>query len=190
MLLDENNALVLKSANSEQTLTFAAPALCDEIQLLTISANGQSNLKVVVNYEDGTTSDAVRFTPEDWFGGSNGTAVYGLQRIITNERDSYKADQIDNRPQLRCFEHAITTDGSKNVKSLTFTSTKSGSYPTVLAVSRTGRKSGVENIPVENGEREVVAVYNLQGIQAANAAAPGVYIIRYSDGTAEKVVIR
>lgn len=187
---DENNALVLKSANSEQTLTFAAPALCDEIQLLTISANGQSNLKVVVNYEDGTTSDAVRFTPEDWFGGSNGTAVYGLQRIITNERDSYKADQIDNRPQFRCFEHAITTDGSKNVESLTFTSTKSGSYPTVLAVSRTGRKSGVENIPVENGEREVVAVYNLQGIQVANAAAPGVYIIRYSDGTAEKVVIR
>ena len=94
MLLDENNALVLKSANSEQTLTFAAPALCDEIQLLTISANGQSNLKVVVNYEDGTTSDAVRFTPEDWFGGSNGTAVYGLQRIITNERDSYKLTRL------------------------------------------------------------------------------------------------
>lgn len=187
---DGKNALVMKATDAEQVLTLETPALCEEIQILTISANGQANLQVKANYEDGTSSEVATFTPDDWYGSANGAAVHGLSRIIMEQSGSYKADDIDDRESFRLFEHKLVTDGRKNVTSLSFTSAKRGSYPTVLAVSRTGRKSAIEApAALTEGQRTVEAYYNLQGIRVSNPAA-GLYIVRYTDGTTAKVLVK
>lgn len=189
---DGNNAAVIKSVGTEHNLEFDAPAQCDEIQLLTISANGQSTLKVYANYEDGTKSDAWTFNPQDWFGSESGTAVYGLSRIITQTHGyEYTADQVDTRYQFRLYEHAFRPDPAKKVKSISVSSAKAGSYPTVLAVSKVGKTSAIGDVTADTDRspRAIKAIYNLQGIEVKNPDN-GIYIIRYTDGTAEKVLIK
>lgn len=50
-------------------------------------------------------------------------------------------------------------------------------------------ESGIENIQAAEGET-VVAIYNVNGIRVNDMSAAGLYIIRYSDGTTAKKVVR
>jgi len=188
---DSHNALVLKD-NLSGTLELAEPSNCSELQILLISANGESKLNVKVNYTDGTSSEARTYSIADWFGAEPDAAKTGLGRIVTQRADNYRADDIDSRYKFQLFEKIIETDITKKVKSLSFESTNRGKYPTVLAVSRTGLKgeqSGIDSIlDTENGV-DVEAIYNLQGMQVKNPSS-GIYIVRYSDGTVKKVVLK
>lgn len=166
--LAADNAVCLKQANAPQTLTFVTPQQASEVQLLSISANGESKLLVTVNYDDGTTAEQT-FSIADWFSGRSGQgeALYGLSRVITRKEADWKADDKDYRNQFRLFEQTIATNPAKVITSVTLTSTKSGSYPTVIAISRTGHSTATgivevksEELKVNNSER---SIYNLAG---------------------------
>ena len=50
--------------------------------------------------------------------------------------------------------------------------------------------SAIEDIIENEGERVIEAIYNLQGLRVANTAIPGIYIVRYDDGTTKKIIIK
>lgn len=133
----------MKTNGATATLEFVSPQLgVEKLYLLTISANGASKMEVKANYSDGTSSEAQTFTVDDWFNTSSGLgeAVYGLSRIIRESSGyEFKADDIDERLQFRLFEQVLPVDDTKSVVSVTVTSKKSGSYPTVFAVSKEGK---------------------------------------------------
>ena len=138
-----NNAAIMKTNGATATLEFVSPQLgVEKLYLLTISANGASKMEVKANYSDGTSSEAQIFTVDDWFNTSSGLgeAVYGLSRIIRESSGyEFQADDIDERLQFRLFEQVLPVDDTKSVVSVTVTSKKSGSYPTVFAVSKEGK---------------------------------------------------
>lgn len=53
------------------------------------------------------------------------------------------------------------------------------------------KKSSIEDIITDNGNATVVAVYTLSGAQVStDNLAPGIYIARYSDGSARKLYVK
>ena len=188
----QNNALVLKQANQPQTLTLDSPQFIEELYFLTISANGQSTLKVEANYEDGTKSQTGTYQPKDWFGSNDADVAYhGLDRIIVSGRDGFQTDQLDGRKNFRLYAFTLATDRTKKMESITFTSTVSGKYPTVLAISKKGYKvtDGIATQRPAANDQQPVAIYSING-QRLNSLQKGVNILRYSDGTVRKVVIK
>lgn len=189
----QNNGLVLKSYGESKELVFDEPANCEELYFLVISANGQSTLEAVANYEDETQSEAQTFAPEDWWSSypSGNEAVYGISRILTKSVQGYATDEIDDRYQFRLFEYTLPTDKSKKVKSVTFTSLKSGSYPTILGIAKKGFyvPTGIDSTETEGGVREISGIYTINGMKL-NAPQRGINIIKYTDGTAKKVIIK
>lgn len=186
---DRNNALVMKKANQKDTLLFTAAQNIEELYILAISANGQSKLDVAPLYEDGSEGEITTFSIDDWCGNESGTAVYGLGRIITKSAQSYRTDQIDTKYWVRLFENTLKTDVNKKMVGIRCTSTRSGSYPTVLAVSKKGRNidTGINNNIVPIGDIKIVGIYNLNGVKL-NKLQKGLNIVKYSNGKAVKVV--
>ena len=165
----DNNAACLKVANETVTLNFDTPQQASQLQLLSISANGESNLRVKVNYDDGTSKEET-FSIADWYSGTKGQgeALYGLSRVITRKEADWVADNKDYRNQFRLFEQTLDTDIAKVITSVSLTSTKSGSYPTVIALSRTGHSVPTGISKPEYQRTGSQAAYNLQG-QRVNA---------------------
>ena len=67
-----------------------------------------------------------------------------------------------------------------------------GAYPTILAVSKKGYKgsvSGIENLTTGNGTLTVVGIYSLDGVKL-NSLRKGINIIKMSDGSVKKVLVR
>lgn len=190
---DQNNGLVLKSYGESKDLVFDEPANCEEIYFLVISANGQSTLNVVANYDDDTQSDMATYYPQDWWSSypSGTEAVYGISRIITSGESGYQTDEIDDRYQFRLYEYTLPTDKSKKIKSVTFTSMKSGSYPTILGIVKKGYMvpTGIGSVDSEAGVREISGIYTINGVKL-NAPQRGINIIKYTDGTAKKVMVK
>ncbi len=189
-----NNALVMKTANKELTLELANPEKLEEVYVLAISANGSSDFDVFAVYDDASTSATSTFSPADWFGSyeSGSEAQYGLSRIIRSAADTYSADDIDNRYNFRTYEYTMELDRTKMTKALTFKSKVNGSYPTILAVSKKGYKesaSGIENLTTGNGALTVVGIYSLDGVKL-NSLRKGINIIKMSDGSVKKVLVR
>lgn len=98
---------------------------------------------------------------------------------------------LDDRYQFRLFEYTLPTDKSKKVKSVTFTSLKSGSYPTILGIAKKGFyvPTGIDSTETEGGVREISGIYTINGMKL-NAPQRGINIIKYTDGTAKKVIIK
>lgn len=188
----EKNSLMLGKANEPYTLEFANPANCEELYFIVISADGTSSLKAQVVYDDETTEPAQTFSVGDWFSGSanQGEAIYGLDRIKRGAGGGYSADQFDGRANFRIFEYTLTADKNKLTKGITFTSTASGHEPTVLGVAKKGYK--IDNAivaPFSPAVREVAGIYTINGVQV-NSLQRGINIIRYTDGTSRKVMVK
>lgn len=169
-----NNAATLKQAYTTATLEFAEPTQAKQINLLSISANGTSSVEVTINYED-MSSITKTFSISDWWGSAagDGEAVYGLGRIITDAVDIYDADEIDHRMEFRLFEQTIETDPTKNIVSVKVGSYRSGSYPTILAVSKLSDPEEVAPVltlpeSVQNGSLKVT--YEGETEELANGA--------------------
>ena len=161
------NAATLKTTNSPITLEFVSAQQAEELYLLSISANGTSKLEVTVNYEDENT-DVQTFSIGDWWSASSGQgeAYYGLSRIITKKNGwDFNADDIDERFEFRLFEQTVTADPSKKIVSITLNSKQSGSYPTVLAVSKKGKN---ESVGVEDTKLKESTVHVYPNPVAAN----------------------
>ena len=189
---DGPNAQVLKGRYEDCTLNFAVPSYCEEVQLLVISANGQSKIDVRVMYDDETGTNRSSFSVPDWCGSASEAAKTGIGRMIIARASIYATDQIESN-RVQVFEYSVPADINRKVKGVFVESQEQGRYPTVLAVSRTGfatSQSGIEDITDNANGAEIEAVYNLQGIRVANHTAPGIYIVRYTDGTTGKVVVK
>ena len=184
---------MLKTADESKDLVFDEPANCEELYFLMISANGRSEVETVANYEDGTQSELSEFRPDDWYGmfPSGDEAVYGISRIITKNADNYIAGDIDTRYSFRLYEFTMPTDKSKRIKSVTFTSRKSSSYPTILGIAKKGFyvPTGIVSVDTEEGADEIQGIYNINGMRL-NAPQRGINIIRYKNGSTKKVIIR
>lgn len=188
-----DNALVMKSAYKENTLTLENPQNCEELYFLMISANGQSSVSAYATYTDGTTSNTSTFRPSDWFGSTadGDEAVYGISRIITKSTSGYVADDIDSRDNFRLYEFTMPTDKSKQVEKITFQNNAYGKYPTILGVAKKGYKvaTGIENVENRPTSQAITGIYTINGMKV-NSLQKGINIIKMADGTTRKVVVK
>lgn len=184
---DSKNA-IKPSSYSWKTLTPVEPLTCDKLYVLSTCSNGPGNLKVKVTYSDDTNVESTITIP-DWYGDADEKTVKaGIYRIMADEYPyDYKKDEIDAR-SFRIFEHGIEVNPGKQIKNIGFQRSGYGSTPVVFAVSAQGAKSGIGGVTIDPN-RTVVAIYNLQGVQVNNPEN-GIYIVRYSDGTTSKVLIK
>lgn len=186
---DQNNALVIKNADSYE-LTLNEPQKVSALQFLLLSTEGESTVEFTANYADGTSSEPMSYEIQDWYSKNEGEgeAVYGLGRF--NKYDYEYDFEYGGSCNIRLFELSMAVSPKLDVKSVTVRRTSASGYPTVLAVSKKGISSGIDDIFIDNNSnREVEAIYNLQGIRVANPTN-GIYIIRYTDGSSSKVIIR
>lgn len=189
----KKNALTLKSNFSAGTLEFENPEKCEELYFLVVSANGGASLVATAYYTDNTHTYNERYTPQDWYAESpsGSEAVYGLGRIITKQNLPYYQDDIDTG-KIRLYEYTMKTDKSKEVKNVEFTKTYGGAgYITILGISRkgTGVATGIENIENRPSASAVNGIYTINGMKI-NTLQKGINIIKMSDGTTRKVVIK
>ena len=189
----KKNALTLKSNFSAGTLEFENPEKCEELYFLVVSANGNASLVATAYYTDNTHTYNERYTPQDWYtdSPSGSEAVYGLGRIITKQNLPYYQDDIDTG-KIRLYEYTMKTDKSKEVKNVEFTKTYGGGgYITILGISRkgTGVATGIENIENRPSASAVNGIYTINGMKI-NTLQKGINIIKMSDGTTRKVVIK
>ena len=167
-------------------LDFATPIYTEKINLLGTSANGQAELDITVIYEDGSKSDVQSATVADWHSAApEGTeAVYGLGRVNITSND------IAGERNFRLFEIPVVAQRAQKVKSVNINNKTALTYFTVLGVNAKDEKSsGINSINTDNGEKVIVAYYNLQGQQVENASN-GLYIVRYADGTSAKLFVK
>ena len=189
----QNNALVLNESGVSHDLVFDNPEKCSELYFLMTSTGGQSDVEVTANYDDGTASSTSVFSPDNWYNcyPSGDEAVYGISRIPTTTIPGFFTEDVpDNNYKFRLYEYTLPTDRNKKVKSVTF-KTDSYSWPTILAISKTGYNVATDiSTTVKNVfEKEIQGIYTINGIKL-NAPQKGINIIRYTDGTAKKVIIR
>lgn len=186
---DGPNALRL-DAWTPAELTAVVPSKFAELHILGISANGKAEIDVTVEYTDGTSEEPVTINIPDWYGDSEGTALHGFDRIFANSSSwSYEVDDFDGRNNFRLFELIVPVDITKEFKNVTFEHSSSKIYPTILSLSKVGGLSAIGSIGSDKAERTIIGIYNLNGIKV-NRPSQGIYIVRYSDGTARKVIVK
>ncbi|MGN0213817.1 MAG: CotH kinase family protein [Muribaculaceae bacterium] len=183
-----NNALLLKDVEgglSQGTLTLAAGVRTSKFYVIGTCGDGDSQLSVTLNYADGSTSNATLMSLSDW--STQDGAVSGLGRIATKDGTwSGAAGTLSSSCKFNLFETAILADPQKEVASVTVVRVGSN-CPSVLGLSMMFDDSAVDRVP-SAASRYIVAVYNLEGINIP-FLQPGVNIVRYSDGSVEKVLI-
>lgn len=187
----KSNALVLKPYD-RRTLTLTEPVACEELHFLMVSSNGRATLYTTVSYDD-NTSESQNVMIADWYRSTpDGTeAVYGLGRVKVGTTDEYYNNQLSDQYKFRLFETMIPTDKTKKVKSITFYSNNYASWGTVLAISKKGTAvtTGISNVNANETTKQVVGIYNLNGIRL-NTPAKGINIFKYADGTTRKVWVK
>ncbi|MDX9918787.1 MAG: glycoside hydrolase family 38 C-terminal domain-containing protein [Paludibacter sp.] len=128
---DDNNVLTLGSNGvSSGELVLESPQSVKELWVLGMSASGQRDIDVVVNYSDNSFSETHKISFPDWYQ-TNGTtaAYYGLDRVRDN--NSY-----DGRLNFGLFERVIPVDSTKTVESVDFSYTGSEqTYTSIFAIS-------------------------------------------------------
>ncbi|WP_295729423.1 discoidin domain-containing protein [uncultured Muribaculum sp.] len=193
---DGNNALPM-SKNGDNELTLAAPTDASKLQFLAFSPLRKPTMEVVLNYTDGTSSDAAKFNipyshiDEKDGNEGKGEAVFALG-IYDVDNEGVANPNWDGYYNL--YEYEMDADPTKKIKSIIVrrAATLTGGTPILLAVSHSkGSTSGIEDIdrPSADGSKEIVAIYNLQGMPVKNPVA-GVYVVRYSDGSSRKILVK
>jgi len=140
---NENNVLLLNTANSVGTLTLMTPQSYQLLSILASSAEGASTFSVRLNFNDNTYTD-YNFTIPDWF---NGTpyAIRNIGRVNARNYSSTVGERYDdidgtgtsggNNPRLYDCSITMTSDDMfKVLNSITFTKTASNSRSAILAV--------------------------------------------------------
>ncbi len=134
---DSTNALVLKNNGSAGTLKLETPGVFSKIAFLGSSADGASTFNVVLNFSDGTNTNA-GFTVPDWYNGS-GFAVKGIGRVSRTTIGSQLPDVFTGDTENpRLYDNQITLNPPFNTKiltSITFTKTSTGGSTAILAIN-------------------------------------------------------
>lgn len=188
------NALPMSDSKTNE-LSLASPTEASKLQFLAFSPAQKPSMEVIVNYMDGTSSEPTVFNlkyskvssndPSDK--GQAGEAVFALGIYDTDyERvaDSYEG-------YYNLYEFEMDVDSTKKIKSLSVRRSSATGKPILMAVSHSKGASGIENIETDtqDADREIIGIYNLQGIRVINPTT-GFYIIKYSDGSSKKVILK
>ena len=131
-----NNALIMKeNFNTGGTLTLATPAMLQKLYITGTSADGSSNVNVIVNYSDKSTSSTSFYLP-NWDGDTSSAtvAVSGLGRMAAIKYYGGEAGKFSSDNKFNVFELAISTDASKKVESVSFSHT-SGRSAAIFSLS-------------------------------------------------------
>lgn len=179
------NNVVAMTSNDQHRINFAQPVAANTVYLLATSTAGASTLGVVLNYEDGTSSEESIVSVRDWsVPDLQGDEAYTGLGFISIENE-----ELSDRFRYCLFENAIAANPIKKLTGLTLTH-KSGGNAYVFAVSRGVPQgtTGVANIS-DNQPRTVTAYFTADGIKTATPVK-GLNIVRYSDGSSKKIVVK
>ena len=126
-----NNVLTLRQQGETITAAFE-PFATTDLYILATSGNGESQLRAVINYDDGTQSAPATLSIRDWsLRNPDGTqAMAGIGNINLSSNDYNSGDCHD-----ALYDLHLSADATKRIQSVTFTSENS-SLPTLFAFSR------------------------------------------------------
>lgn len=195
-----NNALVLKGnkvsgADVSGTLTFSTAQKAGSIYVCGTSTDGNTPLSVTVNYSDATNVvDTITFYNWDSSQYAASAVLKGLGRMASKKCWAGVAGTTQGGNNFMIFQSSIDTDKTKDIKSVTIAKTNpdGGSCCAIFAVSVSNlTKEETLGIGGVKATQEHVATsyYNVSGAQV-QGLQKGVNIIKYSDGTTRKVVVR
>lgn len=181
----QDNALILTSAGQSGELRFKTPSNTNMVHVLATSATGYSLVNATVNYTDGTSDPMRQFAIRDW----SCRRVSGNE-VRTNMGTIYTSDNsISSDCHYGLYYFSIPANPGKSIASIGFEAA-TDSRATLLALSMdTSVPSGIDSIIQSDTERSVEGIYNLNGVRM-NGMQKGVNILRYSDGTTRKVLVK
>lgn len=174
------------------TVAFSNPTAGNKLGILMAGTNRDSkdlkfNLKVT--YQNGTTSDLGSFKVSDWGQNNEQDAVFTFTK-------RYRADASSN-PESGTFnmsEVIATLDNTTSpVASVTITtecendSWGYGSLAFYAFSTITTATTGIDNISAQKAE--VKGLYTVDGKQVSEPVK-GVNVVKYTDGTSRKVVVK
>jgi hypothetical protein len=175
------------------TVTFSNPKAGNKLGILMAGTNRdakdlQFNLKVT--HQNGTTEDLGSFKVSDWGQNDKNDAVFTFTK-----RFRFDAGSNPESGSFRLSE-VIATIGDDNVASpitsVTITTEcqdDNWGYGSLAfyAFSAISTTTGIENATVQNAK--VQGIYTVDGKQVAEPTK-GVNVVKYTDGTARKVVVK
>lgn len=191
---DSSNAMSLGWSFSLKKLTFAEPVASESFHILACAAVGDTPLEVRVNYDDETSSSLESYKVYNWEEEHPNAAVSNVGRLsYQNEVAPDENRFFEKVPFCNLTEIVVPADVTKKAVSLSLGFSDFDAVSnrvTVLAVTRNGKSSGIEDIYYSIPDKAyIVGIYNIQGIKLS-APQQGVNIIKFSDGSARKVVIK
>lgn len=180
---DDNNCLVLEAYNTME-LTANKPTACSEVKILAM-ASRKAYVNIAATYTDGTSTEEQEYTVTAASDDSDAAKEVNLINANSGYSWSYSEDEID-KSAMYLKELSLPLDAAKALKSISFTSNSSRATVTIVAIAKNTVPSGISTAAGSTAATPS-AVYNLQGAQVGHAA-PGIYIVRFSDGSARKVI--
>ena len=179
---NQNNALIMTSG-TDYTLELAEAKPFEDLYLLMTSTGGAGDVSITPIYEDDTEDTPTEANIADWSGTTGN--VTGIGRINKN-----LPLFLITKEGFQLFEIALKPAKTQKVKAIKFSPKTAGRRTAVFAVS--GKEAqvstGLTTAP-QNANRTLIGVYTLNGVKVA-APVKGINILKYSDGTTQKVVIK
>ena len=177
------NALFLENYGESGTLTFATPFTADELWFLCTSTNSDATVTIEVNYSDGTSTGTVyRTIPDFSVREPDGSEAVTARGCVYMEDDSFSSDN-----HYCMFDISVELDPDRTATSVTITSAGTP-RATIFALSRLGGEEvGITPVTYSGNGRTAVGIYDINGIKRENLQR-GINIIRFDDGSAEKVI--
>ena len=188
---DQYQSLTLKSEGHAGTLVFEKPVETSELFVLGTSGNGESIVDLTLNYVDGESVDLGYYNIRDWSvrNPQGDEAVIRLGNITRNN------DNLSNDNHYCLFDFSVPVEKNRPLSSVTFTSA-SWAYASILGLSALVDPVVIPTDIANSGFAEhktkaIEGMYTLDGQRIfQKQQAKGVLIIRYTDGTSRKVVVR
>lgn len=194
---DQKNSVTLRERYDEAILTLKTPVLCQKFHLLAFSGDDfQAAINVTPIFEDDSEGDEKYYSLSRWDRDDDYAIGKTFGVVFSGKTDRYQTteDEIDDNDHfLREKTYSFDVNNTKKLKAIKIESDK-WYVANILAVSGTGlpsEMSGIDEIIITPEEDDAipVAYYNIQGIEVKNPSS-GFYIVRYSNGTTKKIVIK
>ncbi len=185
-----DQSLTLKTPGAVGTLTFETPVETGELFVLGTSGNGDASVAITLNYADGESVGLGKYNIRDWSvrNPQGDEAVVGLGNITRNNNGL----SSDNHYCL--FDFSVPVEKDRPLASVSFVSTNYA-YASIMALSALKEPvvipTHIENLQASLAERTIEGMYTIDGQRIARGQqAKGVMIIRYTDGTSRKVIVK
>ncbi len=183
---DADNALFITSAGAGGQLVFDQTFATSELYILATSTGGASNVEVTVEYTDGTSSTAETCSVRDW----SVRQPDGTEAVTALGYVSMSDSNLSGDNHYCMFEFSVSADATKTVKSISVHSAAgNNARPAIFAVSRLVKTVNDISDTAVDTELTIVGIYTIGGAKIP-ALGKGLNIIKYSDGSVRKVMIK